>query len=197
LIGVDQDRGLALIAEAERIAQNTRSSYDRPRALRAVTRALARGGQVDRAYKFMLGISNPSTRAQALGELIDALAAAEQWERANNIARADTGVPGDVGISALVAALTAAGKWDQAVRAADLITVSETQAVAKLNMVNKWVDDEDWGTSSEDDELLVYARRLLAEILVAGPWLEAMGPLGKLDPSAVISIYEALHVLSS
>ena len=197
LIGLDQSRGLALIAEAERIAQNTRLPYYRPLALRAVTGALARGGQVDRAYEFMLGISNPSTRAEALGELIAGLAATEQWERASEIARADIDIPRDAGIRTLVDALAAAHMLDKAENAAGMITDSETQTAAKLHIVNKLMGDEIWGTDREDDMLPVHARRLLAEILATESWQEAMSPLGKLDPSAVISTYEALHVLSS
>jgi lipopolysaccharide biosynthesis regulator YciM len=195
LIDIGQDRGLLLIAEAEDIARNAHSLHTRPQALCAVTRALARGGQWDRATEFMLGVSNPSTRARALRELIGVLVAAGDWERANEIAKAETGLSRDVGAVAFVDALVAASKWELAVEATDSISIPEDRAAAKLRVVIELMADKNWETKSADRTLSTCARRLLAETLAEERWLEAISPLGKFNPPAVMSIYIAARGL--
>jgi hypothetical protein len=50
-----------------------------------------------------------------------------------------------------------------------------------------------WEIIDPDDPLHQWLRRLLAEILAGERWLDAVEPLGRLDPAALAAVDRELH----
>jgi hypothetical protein len=158
---------------------------------------LAAVEQWDRAEQAVRTITGADTQAEALGDLAGALAAAGRWDRAERVARA---IPD---LEAQVRALAAL--------AGALVSIDQDRALAVIDQAARTIPNQDYPAKAwtlivepltaaasldpadADDPLHLRIRRLLAEVLAGGWWLDALGPLAKLDPAALAAVDRELH----
>jgi hypothetical protein len=96
----------------------------------------------------------------------------------------------------LTEALAQTGQWDQAEQIARGITDPYVQVSAFLGIATSLTDATPSDSLERDGSLQVRACRLIAETMAGEHWRDAIEILGKLDPSAIVAIYEALHAFN-
>ena len=165
LAEIDPDRAVDLAAEAER-AGSAAGPDERDDTLAAVAEALAAVGQWDRAERAARGIVDPETQVRALAEVAGALVAVD-LDRALAVAAQAEGT-----------ARTFPNLYERA--RAWVVIVERLTAAAPLH-------------PAADDPLHQRLHRLLAEILAGGRWLDALEPLGRLDPAALAAVDRELN----
>ena len=136
------------------------------------------------------------------GALATALIHGGQWERAEQAARGITDSDAQVRALAAVAkglmavdqdralALAVAADADQVLRS---IPDPYDQAKAWVVIAESLTTASATDRASSDDLLRRRVRHLLAEILAGPRWLDALEPLGTLDPAAFSAVNTALH----
>jgi hypothetical protein len=100
-------------------------------------------------------------------------------------------------LTALVGVLVKAGLWDRAEQAARAITNSDMQAQALKALALALMAASTNDLAGTGERLHVRACRLLADVLAGPSWLEALRPLGRLDPVGMVAVYDAFLASSS
>ena len=165
LAEVDPERAVALADEAER-AGSAAERDERDDTLAAVAEAHAAVGQWDRAERAASGIADPEAQVRALAAVAGALVAVDP-DRALAVAGQAEATAG-----------TLPNLYERA--RARAVIVERLTAAAPLH-------------PAADDPLHQRLRRPLAEILASERWLDALEPLGKLDPDALAAVDRELH----
>jgi hypothetical protein len=199
LAKVDRERAVALAADSEQ-AVGEAERDERDEALAVVARALAAVEQWDRAEQAVRTITDADTQAKALGDLAGALADAGLWDRAERVARAIPDLEAQVRtLAALAGALAAIDQdralavTDQAEGTARAIPNQYDQAKAWTLIVERLTAAGSLDPADGDDPFHLRIRRLLAEVLAGERWLDALEPLGKLDPAALAAVDQELR----
>jgi hypothetical protein len=197
LAGVDRDRAAALAGEAERAVDGA-ERYEGSDMLGVVAGALAAVEHWDRAERAANGIDDAHTRTEALGNLAGALVAAGEWDRAERVARAIPDLDTRVRSLAALAGALVAVDLDRALavvaKAEDTARTipPNDQAKARAVIIERLTAATTLDPVA-DDPLHLRVRRLLAEVLAGGRWLDALEPLAKLDPAALAAIDQELN----
>jgi Trypsin-like peptidase domain len=147
LAAVDQDRALALMADAEQTARGISSPDEQGWALQAVAEALAEAGQWDQAERLARSIPDPNTQARAVIAVARALVEVDRDRALALIADAEhtaRGIPspdeqGSV-LQAVAEGLAEAGQWEPAERLARGIPDPSTQAEALTAVAKALID---------------------------------------------------------
>jgi hypothetical protein len=92
--------------------------------------------------------------------------------------------------------LAEAGLWDRAEHAARAITDHTDQAPAFVVIAASLIAASAEERAPMGELLRGRAHKLLAHVLAGSQWRDAVRPLGKLDPWAIVAISEALHSLT-
>jgi hypothetical protein len=199
LAKVDRERAVALAADSEQ-AVGEAERDERDEALAVVARALAAVEQWDRAEQAVRTITDADTQAKALGDLAGALADAGLWDRAERVARAIPDLEAQVRTLAALAGALAAIDQDRALAVTDqadgtarAIPNQYDQAKAWTLIVERLTAAGSLDPADGDDPFHLRIRRLLAEVLAGERWLDALEPLGKLDPAALAAVDQELR----
>jgi hypothetical protein len=201
LAAVDRERAVALAAEAERAAGST-EDHERDDALAAVAEAQAAAGQWERAEQAARSLVDAYAQTKALGALATALIHGGEWERAEQVARGITDPDAQVRALAAVAKGLMAVDQDRALAVAAAADQVLRSIPDPYDQAKAWVViAESLTTASATDrpssDVLLQRRvRHLAEILAGPRWLDALKPLGTLDPAAFSAVNTALHALN-
>ena len=195
---LDRERAAALAAEAEQAANRT-AVYERADALAAVAAAHAAVAQWDHAERAARRIPSAGTEAEALAALVQALIGAVEWDRAQRVAAAIPDPEAQVRAQAALAGALATADPD---RALDVASAAEDTTRAMTNQYNQ---EQAWAVLASTltaattpdpaagDRLRQRARHLVAEVLATGRWLDALEPLGQLDPEALAAVDQELN----
>ena len=151
----------------------------------------ARVGDLDRAEAALAAITDTDKHAYALAELLDAAAGAGDFDRAEAVAEAitDPNVQAQA-LARLAEAAEGANDLDRAralAARAEAITdraEAAARAIADLDERARALSDLAGKTTAKR------ARRLLAQVLVAGHWEASLIVLVKTNPAAVSAIVD-------
>jgi hypothetical protein len=198
LAPADRERAAALAAEAEQ-AGNAAEAFERDEAMVRAAKAQAAVGRWGHAERAARAIASADNRAQALGDLARALIQAGRWDHAQRIATGITDPRARVEVlGQLAGALAELDPGGALALAADAeattrrITDPYQRAQAWNDLARSLSAAATWPRAS-DDPLHQRLRHLLAEVLAGERWLDALEPLGRLDPAALAAVDRELH----